>query len=122
MHWCARRAIITTLAATMALALSEAMTAQAAQRRVISLSVANGSVIGAEDTVKVEQGDDLELRWSSDQAMELHLHGYDIEAKVAPGAPAVMSFKANIPGRFPVETHGQGHGRHHPVLYLEVLP
>ena len=54
--------------------------------------------------------------------MTLHLHGYDIESKLAPGEPAAMAFKATIPGRFPVEVHGAGKGPHRPVLYLEVYP
>jgi hypothetical protein len=102
--------------------VTSAVAADAVQRKVLTLSVANGAVAGVGDTVKVQQGDDLELRWSSDKPMELHLHGYDIEVKVSPQAPAVMSFKANIPGRFPVEPHGQGPGHHRPVLYLEVHP
>ena len=101
---------------------TKALAADAAQPKVLTLSVVNGAVAGVGDTVKVHQGDDLELRWSSDKPMELHLHGYDIEVKVSPQAPAVMSFKANIPGRFPVEPHGQGPGHHRPVLYLEVHP
>ena len=102
--------------------VTSAVAADAVPRKVLTLSVVNGAVAGVEDTVKVRQGDDLELRWSSDKPMELHLHGYDIEVKVSPQAPAVMSFKANIPGRFPVEPHGQGPGHHRPVLYLEVHP
>jgi FtsP/CotA-like multicopper oxidase with cupredoxin domain len=102
--------------------LTTAMAADAVRHKVLTLSVVNGAVAGVGDTVKVQQGDDLELRWSSDKPMELHLHGYDIEVKVSPQAPAVMSFKANIPGRFPVEPHGQGPGHHRPVLYLEVHP
>ena len=95
--------------------VTSAVAADAVLRKVLTLSVVNGAVVGVGDTVKVQQGDDLELRWSSDKPMELHLHGYDIEVKVSPQAPAVMSFKANIPGRFPVELHGQGPG-HHPAL------
>ena len=102
--------------------VTKAVAADGAQHKVLTLSVVNGAVAGVGDTVKVQQGDDLELRWSSDKPMELHLHGYDIEVKVSPQAPAVMSFKANIPGRFPVEPHGQGPGHHRPVLYLEVHP
>jgi hypothetical protein len=34
----------------------------------------------------------------------------------------VMTFKANIPGRFSIEQHGQGPGHHPAVLYLEVHP
>jgi hypothetical protein len=96
--------------------------ASAPSHKVLTFAVVKGALAGAADTVKVQQGDDLELRWTSDKPIELHLHGYDIEVKVSPQAPAVMSFKANIPGRFPVEQHGQGPGHHRPVLYLEVHP
>ena len=92
------------------------------EHRVLTFSIVNGAAAGSADTVKVNQGDDLEIRWSSDKPMGLHLHGYDIEVKVSPQTPAVMSFKANIPGRFPIEAHGQGSGRHPPILYLEVHP
>ena len=102
--------------------LTTAVAADAVRHKVLTLSVVKGAVAGVGDTLKVQQGDDVELRWSSDKPMELHLHGYDIEVKVSPQAPAVMSFKANIPGRFPVEPHGQGLGHHRPVLYLEVHP
>jgi len=94
----------------------------AAQAKHFTISLVNGTAVGAPDTIRVKQGDDVELRWSSDKPMDLHLHGYDIEVKVSPAAAAVMSFKAKIPGRFPVEPHGEDHGRHRPVIYLEVLP
>jgi hypothetical protein len=118
MHGLASVAIIVIFAGMV----MRAVAADTVQHKVLTLSVVNGAVAGVGDTVKVQQGDDLELRWSSDKPMELHLHGYDIEVKVSPQAPAVMSFKANIPGRFPVEPHGQGPGHHRPVLYLEVHP
>lgn len=91
------------------------------QAKHFTMTLVNGAVAKSSDTIRVSQGDDVELRWSSDQPMELHLHGYDIEVKVAPTAPAVMSFKARIPGRFPIEPHGPGRDRR-PVMYLEVLP
>jgi nitrous oxide reductase len=87
----------------------------------LTFSIVNGALERAADTVKVQQGDEIELRWSSDTPIELHLHGYDIEAKVSPQSPAVMAFKANIPGRFPIEPHGQA-GHHRALLYLEVRP
>jgi FtsP/CotA-like multicopper oxidase with cupredoxin domain len=103
--------------------LGFAPTSTAAEAKHFAISLVNGAVVGASNTIRVKQGDDVELRWSSDKPMELHLHGYDIEVKVAPGAPAVMSFNAKIPGRFPIEPHGQEHGRRRgPVVYLEVLP
>jgi FtsP/CotA-like multicopper oxidase with cupredoxin domain len=94
----------------------------AAAPRVIALALVNGALTGGDQTLEVQQGDDVELRWSSDQPIELHLHGYDIEAKVSPQMPAVMAFKARIPGRFPIEPHGLAPGHHRAVVYLEVRP
>jgi hypothetical protein len=90
--------------------------------RAFNLNLVNGVVSGAPDTIRAEKGEELKLTWTSDKPMQLHLHGYDIEVTVSPNSPAVMSFKANIAGRFPVEQHGGSAGRHRPVLYLEVRP
>jgi len=70
----------------------------------------------------VTQGDRVELRWTARVPTALHLHGYDIEAKVAPGAPSVMSFKATIPGRFPISEHAGDARQHRALAYLEVRP
>lgn len=92
----------------------------AVRHKVMTLSIVNGAVPDVGDTIRVKQGDDLELHWSSDKPVDLHLHGYDIEARISPQAPATMSFKANIPGRFPIEAHGSG--SHRAIVYLEVYP
>ena len=55
--------------------------------------------------IRVRQGDAVKLRWTTDRPIILHLHGYDIEAKVEPGAVAEMAFAARATGRFPVEEH-----------------
>ena len=55
--------------------------------------------------IRVKQGDAVRLRWSTDRPIALHLHGYDIETKVEPGAVAEMTFTARATGRFPVEEH-----------------
>ena len=36
------------------------------------------------------------------------MHGYDVFGEVAPGAPAVLTFEANIPGVWEVELEGLG--------------
>jgi hypothetical protein len=77
--------------------------------------------------IRVKQGDTFRLRWSSDRAIVLHLHGYDIETKVEPGTIADMAFAARATGRFPVEEHKpQAHGGHShgeaPLARIEVLP
>ena len=79
-------------------------------------------------TLKVKQGDSLLIEWSSDEAVSIHLHGYDVLLKLTPSIPGQMKFVAHSLGRFPVSAHAQGkeqHGKQHaevPLLYLEVLP
>jgi hypothetical protein len=33
-----------------------------------------------------------------------------------------MSFKAALPGRFPVSEHGRAGGHHRAILYIEIHP
>ena len=95
--------------------------AAAASPKSFSVELAGGRVKG-EDTLKVRQGDQVQVRFSSDRPMVLHLHGYNITARVVPPAPAVMTFKATLAGRFPVHEHRQGAGHHRAVLFIEVHP
>ena len=44
-------------------------------------------------------------RRERDAPDDIHLHGYDIEKKVAPGQPARFRFKANLEGEFEIESH-----------------
>ena len=112
---------IRILLATAAVALAHA-TAMAAEPKAFAMTLENGALHEGSDTVRVKQGDSVELRWTSDRPTTLHLHGYDIESKVAPGKATLMAFKATLPGRFPVEVHAAGKGPHRAVLYLEVYP
>jgi len=73
-------------------------------------------------TLRVAKGDQVVLRWTSDRAIALHLHGYDIETKVPAKGDATMRFDAGIAGRFAVSEHAKGAGHHRAVLYVEVLP
>lgn len=76
------------------------------------------------NVIRVNRGDRVELAWTADERVTLHLHGYDLEFEVVPGEPAVREFEAHATGRFPVTSHGFGdeHGGHHTLLYLEVYP
>ena len=78
---------------------------------VVALEIEQGTV----------KGDDVALRWTSDQAVTLHLHGYDIETKVPARGTAEMRFCARAAGRFPVERHEPGADPHTPkaLLYAE---
>lgn len=69
-------------------------------------------------TLSATAGETVSIRVRSDQAVTLHLHGYDRELRVPADGEATMRFDAAIPGRFPIELHG-GHGT---ILYLEIQP
>jgi hypothetical protein len=72
-------------------------------------------------TIALAHGDRIELRWTSNRDMVLHLHGYNLEVRVGPGRDAAMAFVARAAGRFAVETHDPD-GRHRAVLYIEIHP
>jgi hypothetical protein len=82
---------------------SDGSGAEGPQRKVFEVSVEDGGM--KPDEIDVNEGDRVTLRLRSDAPLELHLHGYDLEAEVAPGEPADLSFEANLTGRFEIEDH-----------------
>lgn len=109
------------LIAVLALALATVTGAAMAASQQFSVELVGGRVKG-EETLKVRQGDQVQLRVTGDQPMVLHLHGYDIDAKLAPPAPALLNFKADLAGRFPVHEHRHGAGNHRALMFIEVHP
>jgi hypothetical protein len=113
-----------TPAASLGLALAAALsTAAAAAELSFDLPVEAGRLPEAMRLVRVYEGDKVTLRWSSNRPLIVHLHGYDIERRIAPGAAGDMVFTAYATGRFPIEIHGAG-GAHHdaPLAVIEVYP
>ena len=98
-----------------------ALAAAAASPQSFSVDIVGGHAKG-EDTLKVRQGDEVQVRFTSDRPVVLHLHGYELDAKVTPPATATMTFKATLAGRFPVHEHREGAGNHRAVLFIEVHP
>jgi hypothetical protein len=84
----------------------------------LSYTVVGGLPEGgiARDTVELDS--DVVVTVTSDVADEVHLHGYDLSADVAPGAPATIRFEANAPGRFEIELENTGVQ----IAELEVRP
>ena len=78
--------------------------------------------------IRINEGDLVKLRWTSDQPLVLHLHGYDIEKRIAPGAVTEFAFTAYATGRFPIHVHAQGAGagghahEDAPLATIEVYP
>lgn len=94
----------------------------AAAEQAFDLAITGGKVAAERRTIRVAKGDEVVLRWTSDRPIALHLHGYDLEAKVPAGQTTAMRFTARIAGRFPVSEHTHGPGHHRAVIYLEVFP
>jgi hypothetical protein len=113
-----KRAVI----ATAALAVASSIVAAQGAAKVFELLLVKGRAPSGEETLRVKRGDRVELRFKSDRPIVLHLHGYDIERKATPQAPAVIAFDAKIAGRFPVSEHTHGAGHHRAIVYLEVHP
>lgn len=100
---------------------------RAAGPREVALSIARRKPEGGVRTVRVARGEVIALRVRADEAMTIHIHGYDVELRVEPGATAAVTLTAAIVGRFPVTAHlhGAPAGRKAPeptLLYLEVHP
>jgi FtsP/CotA-like multicopper oxidase with cupredoxin domain len=96
--------------------------AAAEEPRLFELSVRNGKLVGGERVIRVRQGDVVTLRWTTDKALTIHLHGYDIETRLSPAAPVSMQFTARASGRFPIEIHAHGKGGHQVLVHVEVHP
>ncbi len=105
-------------------ALIQAAAAQDAPQRVIEVRIENREVVAPGEAIRITEGDVIKLVWTSDEATELHLHGYELEIQVRPDKPATMVVEAYATGRFPITSHGWGEGDHgHDALtYLEVYP
>ncbi len=73
------------------------------RERTFDVSIEGGEMRPAE--ISVSEGDRVTLRVSSDEPMELHLHGYDVEQEVGPGQKARLRFEADLTGRFEIEDH-----------------
>lgn len=93
-----------------------------AEERVIDLPIHDGELPKDKRVARVRQGDDVTLRWTTNKTVTVHLHGYDVEKKLSPGAPVSMRFPARATGRFPIEIHPHGRGGERTLGYLEVHP
>ncbi len=95
---------------------------------VFDIRIEHGRVPDTMHLMRVHQGDAVKLRWTSDRPLVLHLHGYDLEQRVAADAVAELKFTASATGRFPIEIHAPGAGaRGHvhddaPLAIIEVYP
>ena len=84
----------------------------------VRITVVGGRPQGGVKRATIERGRDVVLVVRSDVSDHVHLHGYDLMADVAPGAPARLRFEADVPGRFEVELEDRGV----PIADIQVRP
>jgi hypothetical protein len=72
---------------------------------VARIRIRGGEVVGGPAEIGAKKGDTVVIVVSSDAPDDIHLHGYDIERKAAPGQPARFRFKADLEGQFEIESH-----------------
>jgi hypothetical protein len=92
-------------AETTEAATTTATTTEAAPEgpRTIRVAYRGGKVSGDTGTVRVSRGTSVRLVVRADVEDEVHVHGYDLTAGVAPGHPARIEFEADQRRRFIVE-------------------
>jgi hypothetical protein len=99
----------------------------AAAEVTYTLAVANGRLPDNMRLIRVKQNDVVKLEWSTDKPITVHLHGYDIEKEIKPGAVTEMKFVARATGRFTIEPHlgktpSGGHPHGDILVTIEVYP
>jgi DNA-binding transcriptional LysR family regulator len=124
------RSMLTAYALGLSLALAAdlASVAAIAAELTFDLHIERGRLPENMRSIRVKQGDIVKLRCTADRRTILHLHGYDIELRIEPGATKELSFVARATGRFPLHVHGpaerSGSHAHEepPLATIEVYP
>ena len=93
-----------------------------AETRIIELTVRDRALPKDQRVIRVQQDDEVTLRWTTTHPITVHLHGYDLEVKVEMARPTTMKFRARATGRFPITTHAGARDKEGVLGYLEVQP
>ena len=73
------------------------------QERRFDVSIEDGEM--RPDEISVNEGDRVTLSIESDEPVEVHLHGYDVERNAGPGPTGELYFEVDFTGRFEIENH-----------------
>jgi|GEM_PF-1897237 len=77
--------------------------------RIVRLALADGNIVGPDvrsasgiGWIRIDQGETIELNWTSDEHVSVHLNGFDKAVRLPKGTKSKMRVRAKKPGRFPV--------------------
>jgi hypothetical protein len=85
---------------------------------VATIVYRNGRVVGGLRNISTTKGKRVTIVVNGDVSDEVHVHGYNVKGDVAPGAPARITFRANLVGQFAIELESRGFQ----IANLEVEP
>jgi hypothetical protein len=108
----------TTTTAVTEPTATETATAAAPEATRLVVTIRGGEPVDGIIRAEARKGDPVVVIVRSDVADEVHVHGYDLMADVAPGKPVRIEFTANLTGRFEIELEGRGKQ----IAQLTVLP
>jgi FtsP/CotA-like multicopper oxidase with cupredoxin domain len=114
----APRTVEATGGATAPQAERPATTPKRPAPRVETIRIRNGQPVGGVRTLRFKSGETVRLRFRSDTADDVHVHGYDLEAHVPAGGSRTLRFKADAEGIFEIESHVT----HAVLAKLEIRP
>ena len=94
------------------------------------MEIAERSTTLTREDLQVKQGDTVSFRFTADEVGEVHLHGYNLTAPVAPGQPGILNFEASTAGAFGINFHvfaadymaGNHHGGAEPETVVSETP
>jgi hypothetical protein len=79
-----------------------------AETDVPTITVRDGEPVGGVQEIAVGAGDDVRFKVTSDQAEEIHVHGYDFAQNVPAGGTVEFDFPADLEGIYEVELEELG--------------
>ena len=97
---------------------TETATTAAPEATQLVVTIRGGEPVDGIVRAEAHKGDPVVVIVRSDVADEVHVHGYDLMADVAPGKPARIEFTADLTGRFEIELESRGKQ----IGQLTVLP
>lgn len=84
-------------------AVTSTITPQDKNKKIFNLQIKDRKITSGGEILKAVQGDQIIINIISDEVEEFHVHAYDKSIILEKNKKAVLTFTANLSGRFPFE-------------------
>lgn len=68
--------------------------------KTFELVIKQKELVSGSETLKINEGDQVVIKVTADEAEEFHIHGYDNFVDLLPNQQKELKFTANLTGRF----------------------